>query len=86
MTALKIEARLRLKNQITLPEKIVACLGVGPGDRFVFMMEDGENDVVHLGLMREEGRRAARRRQPEESGCGNAAGLRCGCGRRHAGD
>jgi len=39
-----------------------------------------------VGLMREEGRRAARRRQPEESGCGNAAGLRCGCGRRHAGD
>jgi len=52
MTALKIEARLRLKNQITLPEKIVACLGVGPGDRFVFMMEDGENDVVHLRRLR----------------------------------
>lgn len=52
MTALKIEARLRLKNQITLPEKIVARLGVGPGDRFVFMMEDGENDVVHLRRLR----------------------------------
>ncbi len=52
MAPLKIEARLRPKNQITLPEKIAARLGVEPGDRFVFMMEDGENDVVHLRRLR----------------------------------
>lgn len=47
-----IEGSLRPKNQITLPEKIVARLGVEPGDRFVFVMEDGENDVVHLRRLR----------------------------------
>lgn len=48
MTAMRVEGSLRPKNQITLPEKIAARLGVEPGDRFVFVMEDGENDVVHL--------------------------------------
>ncbi len=52
MAALKIEGRLRPKNHITLPEKIAARLGVEPGDRFVFVMEDGENDVVHLRRLR----------------------------------
>jgi len=47
-----IEGSLRPKNQITLPEKIAARLGVEPGDRFVFVMEDGENDVVHLRRLR----------------------------------
>ncbi|MDQ2744169.1 MAG: AbrB/MazE/SpoVT family DNA-binding domain-containing protein [Chloroflexota bacterium] len=52
MAALKIEGRLQPKNQITLPEKIAARLGVEPGDRFVFVMEDGESDVVHLRRLR----------------------------------
>ncbi len=52
MTAMRIEGSLRPKNQITLPEKITACLGVEPGDRFVFVMEDRENDVVHLRRLR----------------------------------
>ncbi len=52
MAALKIEGSLRSKNQITLPEKIAARLGVEPGDRFVFVMEDGENGVVHLRRLR----------------------------------
>ncbi len=52
MAAIQIEGSLRPKNQITLPEKIAARLGVEPGDRFVFVMEDGENDVVHLRRLR----------------------------------
>jgi len=52
LATMTIEGSLRPKNQITLPEKIAARLGVEPGDRFVFVMEDGENDVVHLRRLR----------------------------------
>jgi AbrB family looped-hinge helix DNA binding protein len=53
MPTIEVEGDLRGKNQITLPKQIVDALGVQPGDRFVFVLQDGELDVVHLYRLRE---------------------------------
>jgi bifunctional DNA-binding transcriptional regulator/antitoxin component of YhaV-PrlF toxin-antitoxin module len=42
------ESELRDKNQITVPKPVVDALAAQPGDRFVWIVEDGERGVVHL--------------------------------------
>lgn len=42
---------LRKKNQITLPRAIAEALGVGPGDRLMFVVEEGESGEAHLYRM-----------------------------------
>jgi len=45
------EARLRQKNQITLPEPIVRALKAAPDDVFVFEADPAEPGVVHARLL-----------------------------------
>lgn len=49
-TAPAIEAgsELRQKYQITMPKQIADVLGAHPGDRFVWVVEEGEQGVVRL--------------------------------------
>lgn len=42
---------LRRKNQITMPKSIAAALGVGPGDRLLFVVEADEPGEAHLYRM-----------------------------------
>jgi bifunctional DNA-binding transcriptional regulator/antitoxin component of YhaV-PrlF toxin-antitoxin module len=42
---------LRKKNQITLPRAVATALGVGPGDRVMFVVEEGEPGEAHLYRM-----------------------------------
>ena len=42
---------LRKKNQITLPKAIAEALGVGPGDRVLFVVEEDEPGEAHLYRM-----------------------------------
>lgn len=39
---------LRKKNQITLPKSIANVLGVGPGDRVLFVVEEDQPGAVRL--------------------------------------
>jgi hypothetical protein len=50
---IEVEGNLRDKYQLTLPKVIVDALGAHPGDRFVFAMDEGDVDVVHLYRVRE---------------------------------
>lgn len=45
------EARLRPKNQITVPEPIVRAIGAGIEDVFVFETDPGEPGLVHVRVM-----------------------------------
>jgi hypothetical protein len=45
------EARLRQKNQLTLPEAIVRVLDAAPDDVIVFEADPGEPGVAHLHLL-----------------------------------
>jgi AbrB family looped-hinge helix DNA binding protein len=42
---------LRKKNQITLPKAIADALGIGPGDRVLFVVEEGEPGEAPLYRM-----------------------------------
>ncbi len=42
------ESELRAKNQITMPKLVSEVLKARAGDRFVWVVEDGERGVVHL--------------------------------------
>jgi bifunctional DNA-binding transcriptional regulator/antitoxin component of YhaV-PrlF toxin-antitoxin module len=53
MATLRVQSSLRAKNQITLPDAIVKRLGVHEGDRFVFVLEDSDQNVEHLHRLRE---------------------------------
>lgn len=45
------EARLRQKNQITLPEPIVRALEAGPDDVLLFEVDPAEPGVIRARLM-----------------------------------
>ncbi|MCX8202031.1 MAG: AbrB/MazE/SpoVT family DNA-binding domain-containing protein [Candidatus Caldarchaeum sp.] len=40
------------KGQVTIPKEIREFLGVGPGDRVVFVVEDGKVVVVKDGVVK----------------------------------
>ena len=52
MTALRAQAHLRARNQLTLPSEIVAAAGIGEGDAFVVELEPADPDVVTLRRVR----------------------------------
>lgn len=45
------EARLRAKNQLTVPEPIVRALEAGPDDILVFVTDPAEPGVAHVRLV-----------------------------------
>ncbi len=48
----EVEVCLRPKNQLTLPEAIVKRWRVEPGDRLLFLVDDGQPDEVRLRRIR----------------------------------
>jgi bifunctional DNA-binding transcriptional regulator/antitoxin component of YhaV-PrlF toxin-antitoxin module len=48
---IEAEARLRQKNQLTLPAAIVRVLDAAPNDVIVFEADPGEPGVAHLHLV-----------------------------------
>ena len=46
------EARVRAKNQLTLPEEVVRAAGISEGDRFVVEVIPGDTDTVRLHRIR----------------------------------
>jgi len=48
---IEAEARLRQKNQLTLPEAIVRALDAAPNDVIVFETNPAEPGVAHLHLV-----------------------------------
>jgi hypothetical protein len=48
---IEAEARLRQKNQLTLPDAIVRALDAAPDDIIVFEADPGEPGVAHLHLV-----------------------------------
>lgn len=52
MAALRAQAHLRSRNQLTLPSEIVAAAGISEGDAFVVELEPTEPDVVTLRRVR----------------------------------
>ena len=53
MTSLvRAPARLRSRNQLTLPNDIVEAAGIGEGDAFVVEHQQGDPDVVVLRRVR----------------------------------
>ncbi len=51
-TPLRAPARMRSRNQLTLPNEIVAAAGIGEGDSFVVELEPADPDVVILRRVR----------------------------------
>jgi AbrB family looped-hinge helix DNA binding protein len=50
--ALILEAgSLRRKNQITVPKSVAEALGVQPGDRLLFVVEEGEPGEARIYVM-----------------------------------
>ena len=47
-----VEARLRGRNQLTLPEPVVAAGGLVEGDRFAVEIDPSNPDVVRLHRIR----------------------------------
>lgn len=52
MAALRASARLRSRNQLTIPNEIVAAAGISEGDDFVVELESDDPDVVTLRRVR----------------------------------
>ena len=46
------EARLRARNQLTLPEPVVHAAGIVEGDRFIVEVAPGDPDTVRLHRIR----------------------------------
>jgi hypothetical protein len=46
------EARLRARNQLTLPDRVVQAAGIAEGDRFVVEIDADHPDVVRLHRIR----------------------------------
>ena len=46
------EARLRARNQLTLPEPVVLAAGIVEGDRFVVEVVAGDPDTLRLHRIR----------------------------------
>jgi bifunctional DNA-binding transcriptional regulator/antitoxin component of YhaV-PrlF toxin-antitoxin module len=51
-TSVRAPARLRSRNQLTLPNEIVEAAGIGEGDTFVVELEPSDPDVVVLRRVR----------------------------------
>jgi bifunctional DNA-binding transcriptional regulator/antitoxin component of YhaV-PrlF toxin-antitoxin module len=51
-TPIRAPARLRSRNQLTLPNDIVEAAGIGEGDSFVVELHPGDADVVILRRVR----------------------------------
>lgn len=51
-TSVRAPARLRSRNQLTLPNEIVAAAGIAEGDSFVVEHEPADPDVVILRRVR----------------------------------
>jgi bifunctional DNA-binding transcriptional regulator/antitoxin component of YhaV-PrlF toxin-antitoxin module len=49
---IEADARLRAKNQLTLPEPIVEALGAEPNDVLVFEIDPAHPDVALVHLVR----------------------------------
>jgi len=47
-TPIRAAARLRSRNQLTLPNDIVEAAGIGEGDSFVVELHPGDADVIIL--------------------------------------
>lgn len=47
------EARMRARNQLTLPEPVVDAAGISEGDRFVVEVVQDDPDTVRLHRIRE---------------------------------
>ena len=47
------EARLRARNQLTLPEQVVQAAGILEGDRFVVEVAPNDPDTVRLHRIRQ---------------------------------
>lgn len=50
---IEAEGDLRAKNQITIPRVIAEAVGAHPGDRFLFVVHEGERDVFHVHRLRD---------------------------------
>ena len=48
---IEVDARLRAKNQITMPDQIVRALGAAPNDVLAFEANPAEPGVAHVRLM-----------------------------------
>ena len=46
------ESRLRARNQLTLPDRVVQAAGLTEGDRFVVDVDPTEPDIVRLRRLR----------------------------------
>lgn len=51
--AVKAEARLRARSQLTLPEPIVAASALAEGDRFVVEITPDDPDTIRLVRIRD---------------------------------
>ena len=52
MASLRAPARLRSRNQLTLPNDIAVAAGVAEGDDFVVELDPGDPDVLTLRRVR----------------------------------
>ncbi|MCY7419147.1 MAG: hypothetical protein LH650_11750 [Chloroflexi bacterium] len=52
MTTVRAAARMRARNQLTLPDPVVTAAGIQEGDAFVVEVDQREPDVVRLRLVR----------------------------------
>jgi hypothetical protein len=48
---IEAEARLRQKNQLSVPDAIVRALGASPDDTFVFETDPAQPGVAHVHLV-----------------------------------
>lgn len=48
-----VEARLRARNQLTLPDAVVQAVGLTEGDRFIVDRDPSDPDVVRLRRIRD---------------------------------
>ena len=51
-TSVTAEARIRARNQLTLPDPVVQAAGISEGDRFVVEIDVKDPDVVRLHRIR----------------------------------
>ena len=52
LVSVAAEARLRARNQLTLPEPVVHAAGIVEGDRFIVEVAPGDPDTVRLHRIR----------------------------------
>jgi bifunctional DNA-binding transcriptional regulator/antitoxin component of YhaV-PrlF toxin-antitoxin module len=52
MVPIRARARLRSRNQLTLPNEIALAAGIAEGDDFVVELQPGDPDVVVLRRVR----------------------------------